>query len=508
MTRVYARNGGWAFINEWLRASRTRMRRHSPRMPARGLVMCLLLSAGLLPAPVTAQAAGMTGSETPAREVFRLQGVEPALGQPTPSAGQLRQIDLRRQDVRPPFASTSPVDLEGTLRLRPVGFLGWRPPKGYNWNMGANSSIENILVKLEPQTYTTLCSFAAPDKTAETLKPATTPLVPSWCGKGKTTGAATPRTSTPTASGSDALSRFRDYKRRCGRTIAEMGATIGNMSTTGFEKPDPNLMQRYLACSADWRDLPQGRREWMERRMFVIGIKPDPAANSILPCTGLALRPNLIVTARHCFFPQDRAGQSLRGVAPSSVRAYFMNPPGMYVQARELLDEDGTSLTAHFLEDYAGRADIAFIKLAMPLDLGPTTDAQVVAPMPAGSNPISDLIVAGFHGELSQDLDAQIERGGGNAVRYDNSGGCMMVRHQNAACYAHTCQTGPGVSGAPILQFLEDADGLHAYLLGIHTGSGDAKAMCHGIIDKGFEEDWSRAAVNLAEFPVGKLFEK
>ena len=197
----------------------------------------------------------------------------------------------------------------------------------------------------------------------------------------------------------------------------------------------------------------------------------------------------------------------MTGVAPSVVRAYSVSRPGVFAQASDVLDVDGASLSARSAADYDGRADIAFIRLAAPADLGNTANAQVAAALPDGSDAVTDLVVPGFHGELAGNIAKRVAQGGGDDVRYDNSGGCMMVRFKNASCYAHSCQTGPGVSGAPVLKFQEEAGGVRAYLLGIHTGAGSAESACQGVADKKTAFLWSQAAVNLAEFPVGKLFE-
>ena len=275
----------------------------------------------------------------------------------------------------------------------------------------------------------------------------------------------------------------------------------------GFQQVSPELTQRYIACSAGLRDLPAGQREWMERRLFIIGIAPYADAGLVLPCTGLALRADLIVTARHCFFPQDAAGRRMTGVAPSVVRAYSVSRPGVFAQASDVLDVDGASLSARSAADYDGRADIAFIRLAAPADLGNTANAQVAAALPDGSDAVTDLVVPGFHGELAGNIAKRVAQGGGDDVRYDNSGGCMMVRFKNASCYAHSCQTGR--ASAALGLEIPGRGGWRARLPAGHPHwGGQRRSACQGVADKKTAFLWSQAAVNLAEFPVGKLFEK
>lgn len=502
MTRVYARNGRPVFVNGWPRASTTRMRRRPPGMLARGLGVCLLLSAGLLAGRAMAQTEGMAGREAPAREA--------ALERLKIGIGQLREADPGVTGSIALPASTSMI-VNGAAYLPTFSissFQSGRLPAGSDWSMGINAAVENTLARLSPQAYVVPCEADKPADPADKARLEAKPSPFVWCSRNKATGTAPARGSKVVIPTADALQRFRGYLLRCADTINDMGGAIRVMESKGFRTPDAQLIQRYIACSAGWRDLPPKQQQWIERRLFVIGIKSQNNPIGELPCTGLALRPDLIVTARHCFFPDDIGNRPGTAVPPSNVRAYFIGKPGSFVQARELLDADGNSLSRRSQQDYIGREDIAFIKLATPVDLAGTSDALLAAPLPEGANAITDVIIAGFHGQITTNPSQQIARNGGDAVRYDNSGGCMVVRFNNARCYFHTCQTGPGVSGAPALKFREEADGMRTYLLGIHTGTRHSQRLCQGTPDTGSQSDWDMAAVNVAEFPVGKLFGK
>lgn len=502
MTRVYARNGRPVFVNGWPRASGTRMRRQPPRKLARGLGACLLLSAGLIAGPAMGQTGGLAGLETSGREAAQ-ERLKIGIGQLREAGpGAMGSIAL-------PASTSTMVNGAAYLPAFSISsFQSGQLPPGSDWSMGVNAAVEKTLARVSPQAYMVPCETAKPEDPADKARLEATRPSFIWCSENKATGTAPPRGSKVVIPTADALQRFHGYLLRCASTINEMGGAIRVIESKGFRTPNTLLIQRYIACSAGWRDLPPKQQQWIERRLFVIGIKPQNNTIGELPCTGLALRPDLIVTARHCFFPGDVGNRPGAGVSPSNVRAFFIGRPGIFVQARELLDADGNSLSKRTQQDYIGREDIAFIKLATPVDLAGTSDALLAAPLPEGGKAITDVIIAGFHSQITTDPSQQIAQNGGAAVRYDNSGGCMVVRFNNARCYFHTCQTGPGVSGAPILKFREEAGAMRAYLLGIHTGTRHSQRLCQGTPDTGSQSDWDMAAVNVAEFPVGKLFEK
>jgi hypothetical protein len=497
MKRIPASKGMPAFSPGRPKAARRERGRAWAITGLPGLV--LLALSGIVSEPACAQPAGPASRDIQAGMAGGLASRDATLVRLDKGSGQLREIDLRGR--APGAAPALPAAPAAPVSALSPGAYG-RVPTGIDWNMGVNGAIGKIVAQLGPLAADMVpCDDGA--KPGDVLLKTAKSFLLRWCVKNRKTGSG----AAPGKAAPDAKQRFDDYTKRCGGTIGEMAASI-RRDQDGFQQVSPELTQRYIACSAGLRDLPAGQREWMERRLFIIGIAPYADAGLVLPCTGLALRADLIVTARHCFFPQDAAGRRMTGVAPSVVRAYSVSRPGVFAQASDVLDVDGASLSARSAADYDGRADIAFIRLAAPADLGNTANAQVAAALPDGSDAVTDLVVPGFHGELAGNIAKRVAQGGGDDVRYDNSGGCMMVRFKNASCYAHSCQTGPGVSGAPVLKFQEEAGGVRAYLLGIHTGAGSAESACQGVADKKTAFLWSQAAVNLAEFPVGKLFEK
>jgi len=300
--------------------------------------------------------------------------------------------------------------------------------------------------------------------------------------------------------------QLQDYKAQCSEVVRQIGARL----RTHTPDANPSLRDRYRHCLASLNVLPSGHREWLSRRLVVLTVAP-PEAGRILPCTGLAISQELIVTAKHCFYPLGPADARQDLVAADAVRVHRLadSETGLSI-AGPIMDADGIALPARppagLASNEASVGDIAFVRTAVPLDLGATVPVTLAERLPDNNIPVTRVLVPGFHGILATDPLTSLPTPMDDFLGLDLSGGCMVTRFQGASCYAHSCQTGPGLSGAPVLSLAGDGSEFKAYLLGIHSGAGSNEELCRARIPAQHHTAWRGAAVNIANFPVGKLF--
>lgn len=284
---------------------------------------------------------------------------------------------------------------------------------------------------------------------------------------------------------------LKDYHKNCAQLTIDVRPYIR----------DGTPMPRTLAADYDSKclgrldSLPAQQREWLRKRLVVLQLN---GASTI--CTGLLLSPRVIVTAQHCFYFKESGER----ISWNQIRVRHLGAPaGAWRLAKDAVKADGARLPELLprIEEQLG--DIAFAVLTSAVDVGTTRDPLPLAPMTTNGRLIG-IVIPGFHASIANAMEPNPTAESWAAyIRRDASPGCFIKRVEDSDCYLHSCHSGPGMSGSPVLVFKED-DGLQATLVAIHSGARDRGSNCVisnlGVLD--------RAAPNLANFPQGPLFNK
>ena len=316
-------------------------------------------------------------------------------------SGQLREIDLRGR--APGAAPALPA-------ARPPRF---RLVAGRLWPRADRHRLEHGRERRDRQDRRAARPLAADmvpcDDGAKPgdvlLKTAKSFLLP-WCVKNRKTGsgAAPGKAAAP-----DAKQRFDDYTlRRHDRRDGGQHPPRSGRLPAGQPRADATLHRLFGRAARPAR----GTAGMDERRLFIIGIAPlcrcraGPALHGPGPARGSHRHGPALLLSAGCRRPaHDRRG------AICGPRL-FREPAGRLRPGQRRAGRGWRLPVGAFRRRLRRRADIAFIRLAAPADLGNTANAQVAA-LPDGSDAVTDLVVPGFHGELAGNIAKRVAQGGG-----------------------------------------------------------------------------------------------
>lgn len=190
---------------------------------------------------------------------------------------------------------------------------------------------------------------------------------------------------------------------------------------------------------------PDGFPEDIVNRIGAIARTPG-----VRDCSGLRVSTNSVLTARHCVEVQD--GASFRRVTPTELLSYRFYLPSF---ANGVVI---TSITKAGSVGYRVEDDWVLLSTAplpeMPSDALPTVT-------PSDIQPGTPMAIGGYVSPL--------DSGGAFAAHFSSGTSCRALYATNE-CLTHTCNTVPGLSGAPLFALVNSKWSL----VGIHSRSFSA----------------------------------